>query len=366
MKSYRVIGLMSGTSLDGLDIAYCEFTKEELTNQWEFSIVHTACIEYEYEFKQQLKESITYHQNDLNQLDIDFGKWIGGHVKNFIDKHQLEVDLISSHGHTIHHQPQLGITVQIGKGTEIARITGIKTVSDFRSLDVKLGGEGAPLVPIGDLLLFSEYEFCLNLGGISNISYDDHTNVRKAYDVSIANMLLNYLSQKAGKVYDDGGNLARSGRLDISLLNNLNALDFYQQEGPKSLGYEWFVTAVKPLFEHSLLSIEDQLHTACEHIAYQLVKTIKHQDKQHSKVLVTGGGAFNTFLISLIQKGLGASVKVVIPEPSLISYKEALIFAFMGLLRTLHINNCLSSVTGARIDSCSGHIAVPPVFQNVE
>lgn len=358
MKPYRVIGLMSGTSLDGLDIAYCTFTNSE--NNWNYRIEQTQCIEYDQKFKQQLKESIELPEQELKKLDLEFGKWIGTQLKKFVESNKLEVDLIASHGHTVHHRPDQGITVQIGDGAQIAMQTGIKTICDFRTLDVSLGGQGAPLVPIGDQLLFSEYEFCLNLGGISNISFEDQQGVRKAFDVSIANMLLNYLSQKIGLEYDSQGHFARSGSLDIRLLNRLNELDFYSQDGPKSIGYEWFVQEVKPLFDASPLSIEDQLHTASIHIAYQLVKIIKEYHRvERSKLLITGGGAYNDYLIEMIEKGLGACVEVVLPNKELISYKEALIFGFMGLLKELNQNNCLSSVTGALRDCCAGKVFCP-------
>lgn len=358
MKPYRVIGLMSGTSLDGLDIAYCTFTNSE--NNWNYRIDQTQCIEYDQKFKQQLKESIELPEQELKKLDLEFGKWIGTQLKKFVESNKLEVDLIASHGHTVHHRPDQGITVQIGDGAQIAMQTGIKTICDFRTLDVSLGGQGAPLVPIGDQLLFSEYEFCLNLGGISNISFEDQQGVRKAFDVSIANMLLNYLSQKIGLEYDSQGHLARSGSLDIRLLNRLNELDFYSQDGPKSIGYEWFVQEVKPLFDASPLSIEDQLHTASIHIAYQLVKIIKEYHRvERSKLLITGGGAYNDYLIEMIEKGLGTCVEVVLPNKELISYKEALIFGFMGLLKELNQNNCLSSVTGALRDCCAGKVFCP-------
>lgn len=357
MNSYRVIGLMSGTSLDGLDIAYCKFSKTD--HSWSYQIELTDCIEYDKDFKIRLKESIELPEQELKKLDLSLGRWMGTQLKDFIDSHHLSVDLIASHGHTVHHKPEQGITIQIGDGAQIAEQTGIKTIADFRSLDVRLGGQGAPLVPLGDLLLFGEYDYCLNLGGISNISFDQG-GVRKAYDVSIANMLLNYLSQKIGMEYDHKGQVAEKGSLDVSLLNQLNELDFYRQNGPKSIGYEWFVSDVKPLFENSVLPIEDQLHTACMHIAFQLVKTIKEQpSKEHSKLLVTGGGAYNDYLIGLVRKGLGDSTTLILPENKLISYKEALIFAFMGLLKDLGENNCLSSVTGASRDCSSGVVFTP-------
>lgn len=349
---------MSGTSLDGLDIAYCTFSKTD--SSWNYTIDLTHCVEYDSGFKNKLQASIALNSEDLNKLDNELGKWIGKQVNEFIEDNKLDVDLIASHGHTVHHKPHMGITIQIGNGAEIAKLTGVKTISDFRSLDVSLGGQGAPLVPIGDQLLFSDFDFCLNLGGISNISFDDNNGVRKAFDVSIANMILNYLSNKIGLEYDKGGALARKGSLDVELLNQLNKLEFYQQDGPKSIGYEWFVEEVKPLFDRSLMKIEDLLHTACMHIAYQLVKTLKEQNsKPSSKLLVTGGGAYNDYLMELMRKGLGDEIELIIPEKELISYKEALIFGFMGVLKDLNSTNCLSAVTGASRDCSSGVVHLP-------
>tara|TARA_R110000796_G_scaffold162592_4_gene279541 strand:+ start:46442 stop:47518 length:1077 start_codon:yes stop_codon:yes gene_type:complete len=355
-EAYHVLGLMSGTSLDGLDMAYCSFWKEN--GRWRFSLNKSTCIEYNPEFQEKLKRSIELSALDLLLLNNEFGKWMGEQAKIFIAENQLEVDFISSHGHTVFHQIDKEFTYQIGAGQTLANAAGQKVICDFRTLDVTLGGQGAPLVPIGDELLFSDYDFCLNLGGISNASFR-MDGMRKAFDISPANMLLSYILKSTGKSFDDGGKIARSGKLVEPLWNALNALGFYQQPFPKSLGYEWFRDEMMPLIDDSQASVEDQLHTAVHHIAFQISESLKPYATANSKMLVTGGGAKNLFLIEMIQHYLGNSIEVVIPEISVIDFKEAIVFAFMGVLRSENEINCLSSVTGASRDSSSGVIFHP-------
>lgn len=356
MIKMKVIGLMSGTSLDGLDLAFCEFVFHN--HQWEYKLLETQEIPYEDSFKKQLKEAILLPEKELELLNEIYGSWLGEQVAAFIEERHLKVDAIASHGHTIHHRPEEGVTYQLGSGKKIVEKTGITVVNDFRTLDVQLGGQGAPLVPVGDALLFSKYDFCINLGGISNVSFDQG-GVRKAFDIGVANMLLNYGSEKLGKPYDKGGEIAQSGHLNVDLLYRLNQLPFYQQEGPKSLGFEWFQSEVVPLLEKVQMPIADLLCTATHHVVNQLVRSVKAQNKTHASVLVTGGGAYNDFLIALLQEQLGDNYQVIVPESSLVSFKEALIFAFMGVLKLHHIPNALSSVTGASRDSCTGVVYIP-------
>ncbi|WP_339696102.1 anhydro-N-acetylmuramic acid kinase [uncultured Roseivirga sp.] len=350
-EAYHVLGLMSGTSLDGLDMAHCSFRKEN--DRWRFSLNKSTCIEYNLEFQEKLKRSIELSALDLLLLNNEFGKWMGEQAKIFIAENQLEIDFISSHGHTVFHQIDKGLTYQIGAGQELANTAGQKVICDFRTLDVTLGGQGAPLVPMGDELLFSDYDFCLNLGGISNASFRIN-GMRKAFDVSPANMLLSHTLKSTGKSFDDGGKIARSGKLVEPLWNALNALDFYPQPFPKSLGYEWFRDEMMPLIDDSQASVEDQLHTAIHHIAFQISESLKPYATANSKMLVTGGGVKNLFLVEMIQHYLGNSIEVVIPETSVVDFKEAIVFAFMGVLRSENEINCLSSVTGASRDSSSG------------
>jgi anhydro-N-acetylmuramic acid kinase len=255
--------------------------------------------------------------------------------------------LIASHGHTIFHQPEKGFTFQLGNGASIAAETGIPTVADFRTGDVALGGQGAPLVPVGDKLLFSDYESCLNLGGFANISFDQHGK-RIAFDICPVNFILNDLAQKSGWPYDTGGELGRSGNMNRELLEQLNQLAFYRQSPPKSLGREWMNHYFMPLMAADEIPLNDQLRTAYEHIAIQ----ISNASPVHGKMLVTGGGAFNTFLIERLKHHL--KCEIVIPHAEIIQFKEALVFAFLGLLRFMGEINCYASVTGARRDSSAG------------
>ncbi len=347
---------MSGTSLDGLDLAYCEFARTD--TGWNYNLLNHREIPYTAEFKKRLQEAIHLNAADLEVFNQEYGSWLGECVQEFVREKELKIDAVASHGHTIHHRPKEGFTYQLGDGRQIAKKVGVPVVYDFRTLDIELGGQGAPLVPIGDALLFSQYDYCLNIGGISNISFDLN-GIRIAYDIGIANMLLNYLSEKVGLAYDKGGALAKKGHLNNDLLNRLNALGFYSQKGPKSLGYEWFCAEVVPLVEEAELSVEDLLCTGTHHLVYQIVKTLKELPKRKASLLVSGGGAFNDYLIELLRKELKSDFRVVVPDATLISYKEALIFAFMGALRLAKENNVLASVTGASRDSSSGKIANP-------
>lgn len=359
MSVYKVLGLMSGTSLDGLDIAYCHIWEED--NKWNFSIKKTAEIDYSDEMREYLKNAIHLSEKDHSQLHKDYGIWLGQQSKLFIDELGEEVDFIASHGHTSHHRPEEGITFQLGDGQLLANTSGKQVVCDFRTKDVSLKGQGAPLVPIGDKLLFHEYDFCLNLGGISNISFDKDGE-RIAYDIGLANMPLNYITHKMGLAYDADGKIARSGKLDNSLLQKLNSLKYYTLPYPKSTGYEWFSSEIMPLIEGSKLSNEDLLHTFihhnCEQIAFAALKH-KNNGKSNSKLLATGGGALNQFFMDTLQSKLGNSIEVVVPNRTLIAYKEALVFALMGVLRLEGKTNVLKSVTGATSDSSSGEVFVP-------
>lgn len=357
MKIHKVLGIMSGTSLDGLDIAYCHFWQED--GHWKYEIQAATTIDYDNTLKLQLKNAVHLNPEELSILDQDYGTYIGKEVNSFLENEKITVDLIASHGHTVHHRPEKGITVQIGSGEHIASATGLAVVSDFRSKDVKLGGQGAPLVPIGDQAFFSNYTFCLNLGGISNVSLD-MGGKRIAYDIGIANMLLNYLSQKANLPYDNGGSLARKGKLDRELLVKLDGLEYYELPYPKSTGFEWFQDDIIPIIEAFDLPIEDLLHTAVHHISGQIGRQLKSLAKsEQSDVLITGGGAYNSFLIEVLREKLGSHIEIVIPSEKLISFKEALVFGFMGLLRMQGQTNVLSSVTGSSNDSCSGVVYRP-------
>jgi anhydro-N-acetylmuramic acid kinase len=342
---YKVIGLMSGTSLDGLDIAYCLFSYEN--GKWSYSIEKAETIEYSSHAKEKLIKAENTTSQEFAKTDKEFGHYIGKETRKFIDKYNLEVDFISSHGQTIFHQPEINFTSQIGDINSIAAQTRTKTIGDFRRLDIALGGQGAPLVPIGDRLLFGDYPYCLNLGGFSNISFEKNGK-RIAYDICPVNIVLNPLAEKEGMTHDKDGILSSQGNVNKPLLEKLNCLDFYKADEIKSLGKEWVLDNVFPLLNSSGLDIKDQMATFVEHATDQLASKI------NGDVLITGGGVFNKYLIERLKKKLNH--KISIPDPVIINYKEALIFAFLGVLRERKEINTLCSVTGASKDSCGGLI----------
>lgn len=349
MRDFKVIGLMSGSSLDGVDIAYVNFSHDN--KRWFFQIVEAGNVPYSSYWKEQLAEAFNKKPEDLKELDKEYGRYLGTITKRFIEKYELVPKLIASHGHTIFHRPDEGFTLQIGDGQEIAKATGITTVNDFRSEDVMKGGQGAPLVPIGDRHLFADYPICLNIGGIANVSYE-YEGKRIAYDICIANQMLNYLANKLGYDYDNNGSFACQGKVNLDLLKAFNDNSYYDKEAPKSLGREFFEKYQHQIIEESTLDVRDILATATEHIASQIVKSTDILEK--SKMLITGGGAKNNYLVERISEL--SKHEVVIPDTMIIDYKEALIFAFLGTLKMEGKINVLSSVTGATSDSSSGTI----------
>lgn len=348
MQIYHAIGLMSGTSLDGLDICYVRF---EYDSVWNFEILNAQTLPYSENWKTKLKEAIHYSGMELMQLHSDYGFYLGTQVLDFITRNYItNVDVIASHGHTIFHQPHLRFTTQIGDGRCIKELTNLPTVYDFRSQDVLKGGNGAPLVPIGDHLLFSQYDACLNLGGFSNISFQHNEN-RFAFDICPVNIVLNHFANELGFEYDENGSYAQSGKINYEILSKLNQLDFYGQTTPKSLGLEWLQQYVLPLLIG--LNPENALATITEHAAVQIAAVM--EDYKLQKVLCTGGGAYNNFLLESITKK--TKHQMIIPSAQIIEYKEALIFALMGVLRLRNDVNVLSSATGSSHDHSSGSIA---------
>lgn len=340
---------MSGTSLDGLDLALCVFDQAGTS----YEIVKAVTIEYSADWKNKLK---TVHQASAETfavLNFEYGKFIGEQASKFLKETHLKADAIASHGHTIFHQPQLGFSTQIGSGAAIAAYSGLTTVCDFRSLDIAFGGQGAPLVPIGDKLLFKDNAACLNIGGIANISYDDTAGNRKAYDICVANMVFNFLAEKKGLSFDKDGIIAKSGTVIAPLLEKLDQLDYYTQKGARSLGFEWFekhfLTLINQFTKHT---IDDIMATFNEHAANKIAKVL---NENHLKnVLITGGGAYNKQLIDNIKNKTTAHL--IIPDHTTINFKEALIFAFLGYLRLNEQINTLSSVTGAKQNSIGGAV----------
>ncbi len=341
---------MSGTSLDGVDLARILFSIEN--GKWNFQIFESQTVSYSDDCVNKLKKAIEFSESELELLNDDYTNLLAKIILNFIKVHKIEnLDAVCSHGHTILHQPNNEFTLQIGNLPKIAKLINQKVICDFRVSDVKLGGQGAPLVPIGDRILFSNYDYCLNLGGFSNISFEDGNN-RIAFDISPVNTVLNFYANKLGLDYDDKGNISRTGNISAELLSELNNLDFYQKNYPKSLGFEFVKEIVIPIIEKYQMEIKDKLITFTEHIAIQIAFVLQ---KKTGSLLVTGGGAYNDFLIERMRK-LMPNLKIEIPDAKTIEFKEALIFALLGVLKLRGDINVLSSVTGAKHDHSSGFI----------
>ena len=338
---YRVLGVMSGTSLDGIDLAICTFTKK---GNWEFKIEKQATIKYSDYWKNRLENLHTKNKKIITTTDVEYGAFLGKKIIAFLDNEK--VDFIASHGHTIFHQPENKYTLQIGDGKTIAKTTGITTINDFRILDVSLGGQGAPLVPIGDLHLFPNYKYCINLGGFANISIKKEREIT-AFDICPVNIVLNQVCKELNIEYDNNGDIAKKGKLIPALLQQLNKLSFYKKSPPKSLGREWVEKHINPLIKNQ--KPEDALHTFCEHIAMQIGIFIKNES-----ALVTGGGAFNSYLMERIKHH--SLSEIITPSNTIINFKEALLFGFLGILKIRNEVNCLQSVTGSDRDNCGGVI----------
>ncbi|WP_341216768.1 anhydro-N-acetylmuramic acid kinase [uncultured Wocania sp.] len=348
-SKFNVIGVMSGTSLDGIDLVFATF---DYDNAWHFEINHAETIAYNNEWHQILKNLVLYTSDKLLQIDKDYTVYLSNVIKSFIQKNNIKnIDAICSHGHTALHQPNEKLTYQIGNQPNIAKLLNNKVVCDFRVQDVNLGGQGAPLVPIGDKLLFSEYDYCINLGGFANVSYEAE-NKRIAFDICPINIVLNHYVKQLGFDYDDEGKIASTGTINNKLLKQLNALDFYKEIPPKSLGLEWVNSHVFSLINSYNLEVKDVLRTFVEHAAIQIANIIGKENQK--LVLMTGGGVYNKFLIERVKQH--SKNKIIIPSKTIIEFKEALIFGFLGVLKLRDEINCLQSVTGAKKDHSSGEI----------
>ena len=351
MKQFKIIGLMSGTSLDGLDIVYVNFYQDKY---WKYEIVNSKTYKYEKKWISFLKNISNEKVNSIKKIDKDYTKLLSKYILKFISEFSIkDIDFISSHGHTALHQPSNSLTYQIGNLPILAKYINQKVVCDFRVQDVKLGGQGAPLVPVGEKYLFPEYNTLINLGGFANITRKVKENLI-AYDICPINIVFNHLSRKIKLKYDDLGYIASTGNINENLYSLLQRLNYYKQDPPKSLGIEWVNDKIYPILKNFQdTPIKDLMNTFSNHFAFQIAKNIEEQDQ----VLISGGGAYNNYLIEKIKKLTNS--KLTIPNPKIIEYKEALIFAFLGLLRVLEISNCYSSVTGAKEDHCSGIIYNP-------
>lgn len=346
---------MSGTSLDGLDMALVRLSHD---GNWQYSFVHALTVPYPDQWVGRLRHALQRSPEELEKLDEEYTRYLAEAVLRFRESHPDSIDLIASHGHTVHHRPEEGVTVQIGNRPELATLTGLTTVCDFRVQDVEMGGQGAPLVPMGDRLLFGQYDYCINLGGFANISFE-RDGQRVAFDICPVNVMLNHFAGKMGEAYDRDGAFAKAGTVKASLLKKLNDLDFYQSPPPKSLGMEWVNRHFLPLIPNDL-SPEDVLATLTEHVAIQ----VSHVVEEDTTALITGGGAKNSYLMQRIEERSGLKLAEV--DEILVDYKEALVFALLGVLRFRkpalpagRSFNILASVTGARRDHCSGKTFQP-------
>lgn len=354
MNRYLILGLMSGTSLDGLDMALCEFSKNE--QEWESQTINCCSVDYPNELVKGIKNATMISSSELLILDKKLGRFYAEQIQQFLSASKIDpkyVDLIVSHGQTIFHQPENGFTYQIGCGETISYLTGIKVLNDVRQKDVVAGGQGAPLVPIGEIHLFKEFSAFLNIGGFCNISIIENQTAI-AFDVCPGNLPLNLFAEKLGKFYDQGGEFARSGKLNESLLKTLNSISYYKQTGPKSLGTEWLEKEFYSRLNYNM-SPEDLLRTITEHIAIQIATALNNFRAE--KTMITGGGAHNSYLIERICEHFNGNIHL--PSNQLIDFKEAIIFAFIGARYLQMEPTTISSVTGARKPVISGVLHLP-------
>ena len=353
MKNYYVLGLMSGTSIDGIDLVYANFV---FNKHWSFKILESKTYQYNNDWQKILKNLSDKDLDSIKLIDKSYTKLLSKYILKFIDDFSIKkIDFISSHGHTALHDPLNSITYQIGNLKDLSAYIGLKVICDFRLQDVKLGGQGAPLVPVGEKYIFPEYDTLINLGGFANITIKSNNNLI-AYDICPVNIVFNHLSNLIDLKYDHKGKIALSGKLNIELFNCLQSLDYYKQVSPKSLGVEWVNQIIFPIINSfSEIPLEDLLNTFSKHFASQIADNIKST----GKILITGGGEYNDYLIQNIKDLTGS--EIIIPNSEIIEYKEALIFGFLGVLKDLNINNCYSSVTGAIKDHSSGNIFIPKI-----
>lgn len=366
IKTYQVLGLMSGSSLDGLDIAFCEFNLEsENISSWE--ILQAETLPFSEMWQSRLAHLPAQNALTYAQSHAYFGHYMGQLVNSFLEKHKIEPDFIASHGHTIFHFPDKRMTAQIGDGAALAATTGYTVISDFRTQDIAIDGEGTPLAPAADKYLFEGYDFYLNIGGIANISCEANGKMI-AFDIGGANQIFNRLANLVNLEYDEDGKLAASGKIENELLQQINSIDYFSQKYPKSLDNQWVGHHMIKPFLAFPASIENRLRTGCEQLAEQTVLSVlqiiekEGLNKESYRMLATGGGVFNLFLIQRMQELFSEKInlEIVIPKKEIVQFKEAALMALLGVLRMENIPNCLASVTGAKRDTIGGAIYAAP------
>ncbi|MEM6321119.1 MAG: anhydro-N-acetylmuramic acid kinase [Bacteroidota bacterium] len=365
-NTYKAIGLMSGSSLDGLDIAYCSFEVEKredgdlVVHDWGIEKAETS--EFTEAWEARLSQLPEQNALAFAKTHTYFGHYTGELVNSFLQRHQVTPDFIAAHGHTIFHDPMGRMSIQIGDGSAIAATTGFPTISNFRNQDVAINGQGAPVAPIMDKYLLPGHDFYLNLGGIANVTAVLPNRKTIAFDICPVNQLLNFLANRLGAAYDAEGQMAAAGEMQPEMLKCINKADFYRTSYPKSLDNSWSKTEILSKLEDNPALIPDQLRTLVEHIAHQinfaLRQVIRKEKLNKSKysILITGGGAFNTFLIERLRFHCEDLIELVLPDADIIQFKEAALMAWMGVMRVENVPNVLKSVTGADRDSVNGAI----------
>lgn len=355
MKRYTGIGLMSGTSLDGIDLAYCEFSDDQ--GKWHFELLASETIPYDEQWYARLRCLDEQDARTFARTHVYYGHLLGRTLRDFIIRNELKPQFVACHGQTIFHQPEKNFTAQIGDGETIVAYLQCPLVTNFRNKDVAMGGQGAPLVPFGEHHLFSSHQLFLNLGGIANLSHGG-----KAFDVVPCNMALNWLANflDPPQALDREGAAARSGNLDYALYDALEHFPWYAQAGPKSLGTEWFEEHILPVLSHCTSPVEDRLKTYVFHVVSRITVALRDLQVRNLPMMVTGGGAHNVYLMEELQKSLaGLGVTLEALHHAVIDFKEAVIFSFLGLQTLLGQPNILASVTGAHLDVCGGSIHLP-------
>jgi len=354
MKQYYAIGAMSGTSLDGIDLAYCKYFLEN--EKWSFKLIQAKTYNFSNELIVEIRAAIDNKPKDNHILDVKLGAYYAKIINQFIKEHNIEtIDFVANHGQTVYHNPHKKATIQLGDGATIAKKTNLTCINNFRNLDVELGGQGAPLVPIGDFHFYNNFNYCINLGGISNITIQNKNEVLLAYDISPCNVLLNHYTRQIGFEFDRDGQIGRAGKINKLLFDKLNNNIYYNKQAPKSLDAKNCIDVFVPEIDRFNIEIEDKLHTICQHIAHQIkIVILKHYQQKNEKVLLSGGGTLNKFLVETIKTSL--PIEVCIPSTEIIEYKEAIIFGLLGVLKMNNSVNCLKVVTGANKDCVGGQI----------
>lgn len=372
---------MTGTSLDGMDFALCSF--QEIDGVPELSIIATHFFEYSELLKNKIRETIYNKLNlsEFSQLNYYLAHLFSDKYRQFINRYSIdenEISCISIHGQTVWHNPQptpfldkqISSTLQATNLSALAKLTGKTVIGDFRSGDIALGGEGAPLVCKFDYDFFrdsNENRILLNIGGISNLTYlpkDCDIDEILAFDCGPGNVLIDEIASAYFRVpYDKSGAIARSGNIDNHLMDILLKDDFIMKKPPKSTGREKYNMAFIKSALNSIqyeISRADILRTFTEFTAIAIAQNIIQSTTQNATIIVSGGGRENTFLIELLSNKLPNARFRKIEDYGISSdFKEAIAFAYLGYLNIHHKSGNVPSATGASQPTIIGTISLP-------